>query len=596
MYIIDSLVNSGFNYLNEIRKTIGNNLVFLKFNLSPANINYNFDVNLYEEVINFYLSNTNKNENHEYIYIPPEQDINITDEQSLISNYQLFSYLTTLVLHFSNYVKVNKKTKTDEFFILSKLDGDFLTLKNFVIKNMIEFLESFIKIRGDYISNDIKEDIIKLLDYLKKEDFTQNLEEFDEIWEETIKKNQDYEYYILSKDKIFLSVPSSYIWFEFLLHIAYLYENKISINSFDELYEKRVRPSFEISKNWYKTFYNNIIAKESLKVELYNSILDKLEEAEKYIEKVYITAKQKYPEKFELNEQYFIDILTFLYEKTTELTKLSLQLEENKLKGTGIFENFYKILKEIYYERESLLILYEFHNSIQSTLNNLEEESNFITTIDKKILENREKFENLLDLILKFIEVNNKDIIIDIIDYFQNNLESLILDLKEDSKKLEKLLEPEKIICVNCGHSNDSSEEYCKNCGKKLIKPTTESKGTIKLLLSKLYKTNDKEEIISILSLINSILNNILSNINSIKNSLDSLKGEPVTEIIIKIENIIEAILSIKDKMNYLSSNKELIIQELEKLRDEMEQQVYNMEKQSEELYNYIKNLSQEVN
>ncbi|MFN3996131.1 MAG: hypothetical protein ACK4GR_06355, partial [bacterium] len=384
-------------------------------------------------------------------------------------------------------------------FLLSEIKDDYPYLKSKITSIIRDFLENFIKIRGNYISKELRDNTLKVLGYVKNGDHSENMQILDELFFEILTKNQDYEYYIISKDKIFTVVPSSYIWFEFLINISFLYEDRIELSSLEELYNKRLLPSFQISKLWYKTLYNNIVCKDNEKREFYDLILNTIDEIEAHLKDIFEKVKNSYPEKVEIKEEFFVEKLKLLYDKTEEIQKLNISYDFNSenLKGTGIFESFYSVVMEVYSERESLLTLYEIYNSISNILTSLEEwEPEYTTPLDMKILENRSKFEILLDYIFKFIQNENKDHLIEALYYFKNEIEPIIKEVKEDTQKIEKLLEPEKIMCVHCGTLNDPYNEVCTNCGKKLIKSAIrESQGVFTTILNKLRKINDINEL-----------------------------------------------------------------------------------------------------
>ncbi|MCX7758712.1 MAG: hypothetical protein N2169_03755 [bacterium] len=590
--------------LNQLRISVGDNIVFSKLNanLKPINTDF-FNNTLYSEILNLYLSKFSKNVEHDspiiQIFQNNIQNINELGLEELQDYYQVVSAVIIFVNDLLNSLRREKQKgfKTVDFFLLTEIQNEFPKIKEKIVSNIVSNLESFIKIRGDYIGEEIKHNALEIINRLKNEQLQiEKFQEIDELFSDIIRRVQDYEYYIISKDRAFTVVPSSYIWFEFLIHTYYLYENQININSFIELYEKRLIPSFGICKTWYKNFYNNIFCRSSLKVNTYGNIIYTIEEVEKYLSSLFIEIKEKYPEKVEIDDQNLSNKIIFLLQKTEEIQSFSKQFDTNKLKGTGIFENFYSILKEVFAERETILTLYDFYNSLSSTISYLEEyEPDFLTPLDKRVIENKEKFEQILELILKYIQELNKDYLVDLAEYFETNIESIIISVREDYSKLEKLLEPEKIVCINCGYQNELYTDSCVKCGKKLIKVHTEPKSTIKTIFSKLAKITNSSEISSYAVILMNILNNSLSTLENIRVSIEGIKFEEsqsdfITELINKMNSVIEDIIIIREKISFIINN-EITLEEFDEIITEIEPITDELDKKIEYLYSTVKSL-----
>ncbi|MCS7164931.1 MAG: zinc ribbon domain-containing protein [Candidatus Calescibacterium sp.] len=589
--------------LNQLRKNIGDKVVFLKLDQEDISINIeNIDINLMKEVLELYLSRYSGNPDSDSsvieMFFDNIENINSLTAEELIDYYQVVSAIIIFINNLLNSIKSQKtrEFETTDLFLLLETKEGFPIIRSRIVSKIVDNLESLIKIRGDYLGEETKHNILETINYLKQESYGEEIKEIDKILSDIARRVQDYEYYLISKDRAFTIVPSSYVWFEFLIHITYLYDNQISINSLIELYERRVKPSFELSKKWYKNLYDITLCKSELKDEKYRQIIKTIEEVEKHLSLIFESVKQRYPDKIELQEQNLAQNIVFLVEKTEELQKLSKLTEDYKLKGTGIFENFYSILREIFAERETRLVLYDFYNSLNSTLSYLEEyEPDYLTPMDKKVLENKDKFEFFLELIMRYLQDPNKDHIIDIIDYFERNIQPIILEVKQDYIKVEKILEPEKIICISCGYQNEHFEEFCSKCGKKLIKVQSEQKSTIKTVFSKIAKITDPQEIPSYAIVLMNILNNSLSNLENIRTELEKLnidqtQNEFIPEITNKITAIIEDISFLRDKVSYIINN-QISLKELDSIIVEVEPIVNDLDSKIEELYSTIRTL-----
>jgi len=596
---VEKTIDSILYNFNNLRILLGNNIVFLKLNLQPIiNKEPLPDDTIVIDLLNLYLNNYSKNKENDHFLInsfegfcKDNPSIDLLNLEQVQEYYQLVISLMFILNDLLNNLVREKldKFKTIDFLVLSKADNEYKHLKQKLTEEIKEYLETFIKIRGEYISEDIKNNSLEIINYLKNGNFSNNIKETDELFFDIITRIQDYEYYIICKDRVFTVVPSSYIWFEFIIHVYYFLENQISFSSLELLYEKRVIPSFKFAKDWYKTLYNSVICKEEYKQTLYDNIIQKIDEIENYVSFVFNKLKSK--EIVEIDEQSFSQKLYFIYQQTEELQKLSIKIDNSKLKGTGIFENIYSIISDVYSEKEPLLILYEIHNSISSTINYLEEyEPDFLTPLDRKVLENKDKFENLLNMILKYLQENDKDLLIDILNYFEAEIEPLILEIKSDYSKLEKILEPQKIMCLNCGYKNEPYNDYCIKCGKKLIKPQTETESTIKNIFSKMKKTDNLDEISSYSILLMNILNNSLSTLENIRNLLEGIQNEQSLQILDKINIIIEDILIIREKVSFILNN-EITFETFDDIIKEVEQIVDELDKKLEEIYSSVRSL-----
>lgn len=596
---VEKTIDSILNNFNNLRILLGNNIVFLKFNLQTI-INKESlpDDTIVIDLLNLYLNNYSKNKENDHILINSFEEFyryaSSIDSLNLEQTQEYYQLVISFMFIFNdllnNLVREKlEKFKTIDFLVLSKADNEYKHLKQKLMEEIKEYLETFIKIRGEYISEDIKNNSLEIINYLKNGNFSNNIKEIDELFFDIITRIQDYEYYIICKDRVFTVVPSSYIWFEFIIHVYYLLENQISFSSLELLYEKRVIPSFKFAKDWYRILYNSIIYKKQYKQTLYDNIIHKIDEIENYFSFIFNKLKSK--ETVEIDEQSFSQKLYFIYQQTEELQKLSIKIDNSKLKGTGIFENIYSIISDVYSEKEPLLILYELYNAISSTINYLEEyEPDFLTLLDKKVLENKNKFEDLLNMILKYFQENDKDLLIDILNYFETEIEPLILEIKSDYSKLEKILEPQKVICFNCGYKNEPYNDYCAKCGKKLIKPQIETESIIKSIFSKMKKTDNLDEISSYSIILMNILNNSLSTLENIRNLLEGIQNEQSLQILDKINLIVEDILIIREKVSFILNN-EITFEIFDDIIKEVEQIVDDLDKKLEEIYSSVKAL-----
>jgi len=584
-------------YLSELAKKIGNNIVFMKFNVPALEINLDqtFLSNL-DIFLELYLSYFSKNPEQESKIIEDFKNYSLEDLNDEKSLEDYLGYVNSIIAFISNLIsqlksEQAKNFKTMEFYLIS-LDNE--RLKDFVIKGIVDYLESFIKIRGNYVGDEFKNNVLNLITYLKNFDFSKDLSLYDELLFDIQRRIQDYEYYLICKDRVFTVVPSSYIWFEFLLHCYYLYEGNIELSSLEELYEKRLKPSFIVARAWYERLYNSVICRNSEKKEIYELIVNNIDSIESYLDNVFNDVKKNYPQKVDINEEFFSKNLYLVFEKTEELQNKSMKFDDKKakLKNTGIFENFYDIVVNVYSNNDSLLVLYSFYESISSVLSYLEDyEPDYLTPFDRNILNNKEQFEFMLEKIRNYIISLDGDVLIDLIEHFENNIEPVLINLREDYNKIENILEPQKVVCFNCGTENDPYLDNCIKCGKKLFKPQLESKGVIKTIISKISKISDISELDNYLIILMNILNNSYSGINEIHKSLDNIQAPEVEDLKLKIDNILNHLSFIREKVSFLMNN-QISLDDVYNFVSEVDPVVDDLDNQLSILYSNVKQLA----
>ncbi|MEN3014479.1 MAG: zinc ribbon domain-containing protein [bacterium] len=595
----EKILDSSIYNLSQLIRKLGNNIVFQKLNLPLEEIT--FEDEIVSELLEIYIAKYSKDRQNESIIIDNFKNYLQQSEYTLEELQDFYNTVLSVFTFINDTINNMRREKIKDFktldiFILS--NSDYNVLKQKVAESIQSYLESFIKIRGDYIGEDTKHKILQILDYLKNGKSTQNIKEIDENLSEIITRMQDYEYYIICKDRIFTIVPSSYIWFEFFMHIYYLNENEININSFKELYEKRIKPSFDASKSWYQELYKVVLCRKNMKDLIFNEINYKIQEIQNYIEDVYQKVESKYPDKVEIDDQTFSQMLYWLHDKTQEFQKLSKKIDSKKLKGTGFFENFYTLIKDVYSEKQSLLVLHDFHNSIVSIISQLEnQDPEFLTPIDRKVIENREKFEHLLDLIDKYLHDQNKDYLIDVLEYFETDIEPTIVEIKTEYIKLEKLLlESEKVKCIQCGYEENPENDYCSKCGSKLIKPQREQKTGIKNIYSKLAKAINTQEVSSYAIILINLTNNSILSLENIKSSIESIdqaqKDKTVQDILNKINIIIDDLVFLREKASLLANN-QVSPEETEELILSLEPVVEEIEQNTNDLYSQVRSIIQ---
>ncbi|MGB9638977.1 MAG: hypothetical protein ACPL1F_06780, partial [bacterium] len=238
--------------------------------LSLNEINYNKAIQNFEDNFNLFLEKFKKNIN--FFNIIFLKDINndeilkifqnisdyknlsliIFDDNSNFSKGESLSKLNELLNNLSillNYLNnifnllPNNELKSWELILLNsfltKLDLNYSDYMKFVLNQLIEYYEIFLKIRGDLLGQDLKEITLKVITFLKDivdslenkailnkfKDYINQIKEIDEYIQEIGIKISDYEYYIVSKDMSLIRIPFANVWFEFILYYYWLYEN-----------------------------------------------------------------------------------------------------------------------------------------------------------------------------------------------------------------------------------------------------------------------------------------------------------------------------------------------------------------------------------
>jgi ribosomal protein L40E len=610
--------------------------------LSLNEINYNKAIQNFEDNFNLFLEKFKKNIN--FFNIIFLKDINndeilkifqnisdyknlsliIFDDNSNFSKGESLSKLNELLNNLSillNYLNnifnllPNNELKSWELILLNsfltKLDLNYSDYMKFVLNQLIEYYEIFLKIRGDLLGQDLKEITLKVITFLKDivdslenkailnkfKDYINQIKEIDEYIQEIGIKISDYEYYIVSKDMSLIRIPFANVWFEFILYYYWLYENYVSINAFKNLYEYRTKNSFDKVNDWYKIYINRIFNKEEFKKELYQSIINKVNQIKIFMENLYSQVLSNYPNRVEINSNWanlFYDILNSMNKLENEV---HIRYDNKELKGTGLFENLYEVIYRVYSEDLSIVYLYNFNVYLNEIINDLQRNENtLITPYDKLILDNVDLFNNFITMINNyFSNYENKDLLVDIWLYFENKIKGILLNILEDYKDIEKLFELKKIVCVKCGFENDYYNEYCSKCNSKLIKPQFETKSNLRSIFDQFKENylNNLDYSKFLYAFIN-LINNSFINFDSVYKNLENLPKEG--EVILLLEKVESILIILNDIKNNISlfndvtdeSEKQELLQTIENNIQELENLLYDFN-------NYLNNLRSNV-
>jgi ribosomal protein L40E len=491
---------------------------------------------------------------------------------------------------------------------LDKLDlsyGNYITL---LLNDLKEYYEVFLKIRGDLLGQDLKENTLKIISFIKEvtdsledkailskaNNYTKQIKEIDEYIKEVDTKISDYEYYIISKDVSLTRIPFANIWFEFILYSYWLYENNISLNTLKNLYEYRTKDSFDNAFKWYEIYIIRIFNKQSIKNELYKNINQKLNEIKDFISSLYLQIVNNYPNKVEISNSWanlFYDILNYMDKLEKEI---HITYNSKELKGSGIFENLYDIIYKVYSEDLPIVSLHNLYSYLNDIVNDLQKnEDSLLTPYDKLVLDNIDLFNEFLVTINNyFLDYENKDLLVDIWLYFDSKIKPILLNIINDYKDIEKIFESKKIVCFKCGFENEYYNEYCSKCNSKLIKPKIESQSNIKVVFNQ-FKENYLSNLnySKFLYAFINLINNTVINFESIYRNLENLPKEgEVLVLLEKIENILGILTDIKNNLALFvdladnNEKKELIetieinIEELEKLLNDFNNYITNLQ------------------
>ena len=539
---------------------------------------------------------------------------NSEKSDTIVSLNNLLNNLSFLLNYLNNifYSLPSNELKSWELIVLNSfLDKLDLSHSNYIIlllNGLKEYYEVFLKIRGDLLGQDLKENTLKIISFIKEltdslenktilskaNNYTKQIKEIDEYIKEVDTKISDYEYYIISKDVSLTRIPFANIWFEFILYSYWLYENSISLNTLKNLYEYRTKDSFDNAFKWYEIYITRIFNKESIKNELYKNINQKLNEIKDFISNLYLQIVNNYPNKVEISNSWanlFYDILSYMDKLEKEI---HITYNSKELKGSGIFENLYDIIYRVYSEDLPIVSLYNFYSYLNDIVNDLEKtEDSLLTPYDKLVLDNIDLFNEFLVTINNyFLEYENKDLLVDIWLYFDSKVKPILLNIINDYKDIEKIFEAKKIVCFKCGFENEYYNEYCVKCNSKLIKPKIESQSTVKIVFNQFKENylNNLDYSKFLYAFIN-LINNSVINFESIYRNLENLPKEgEVIVLLEKIENILGTLADIKNNLSLFSDladdneKKELIetieinIEELEKLLNDFNNYITNLQ------------------
>ncbi|MFN3478251.1 MAG: hypothetical protein ACK4ZM_02650, partial [bacterium] len=179
--------------------------------------------------------------------------------------------------------------------------------------------------------------------------------------------------------------------------------------------------------------------------------------------------------------------------------------------------------------------------------------------------------------------------------FFKNEIEPIIVNVKENTKKMEELLEPGKIICVHCGTLNDPHNEMCIKCGKKLIKSSIgEGQGVFTTLINKLKKLNNINDLPSYITLLIKLSNNTLTNMSAIKSQLEQVQNETVYSLLEKVNLVLDNLFFIREKIAILNTTDLNIInfETLEEIITHIEPVSEELEKELNDIYSFVKSFS----
>lgn len=621
-------LNKSIIYLNDLYLLITiDNSDYLKV-LDKFENNFNSFFNKISEHIDLFriiffkeINNEEVLSIFEYIFQNKEKVLGISDFSSkediliflneFLNNLSNFlNYLSSVFTLFpNNELKSWELVVLDSFF--NKMDLNYSSYMKLLLNELKDYYEVFLKIRGDLLGQDLQENILKIISFIKDvvdsledrsvlskaNDYIKQLKEIDEYIQEIDSKASDYEYYIVSKDIALTRIPFANIWFEFILYSYWIYENYVSINSFKNLYEYKVRNSFDKAFEWYQVYINRIFNKQALKNESYENIKNKINKIKDFINSLYLQIVNNYPNKVEISSDWanlFYDILNSMNKLENEI---HIRFDSKELKGAGVFENLYDIVYRVYSEDLSISAIYNFYIYFNDVITDLQKnEHNLLTPYDKIILDNIDLFNEFLNIVNNYLsDYENKDLLVDLWLYFENKIKNILLNILQDYKEVEELFVVKKIICVKCGFENEYYNEYCVKCNSKLIKPPIETKSNLKLIFDKFRENylNNTDYSKFLYAFIN-LINNSFINFESIYKNLENLPKEgEIIGLLSKIENILVVLADIRNNISLFND----ITDESEKqeLLETMENNIIELEKILNDFNDYISSFQANV-
>ncbi|MCX7870099.1 MAG: hypothetical protein N2485_00765 [bacterium] len=621
-------LNKSIIYLNDLYLLITiDNSDYLKV-LDKFENNFNSFFNKISEHIDLFriiffkeINNEEVLSIFEYIFQNKEKVLGISDFSSkediliflneFLNNLSNFlNYLSSVFTLFpNNELKSWELVVLDSFF--NKMDLNYSSYMKLLLNELKDYYEVFLKIRGDLLGQDLQENILKIISFIKDvvdsledrsvlskaNDYIKQLKEIDEYIQEIDSKASDYEYYIVSKDIALTRIPFANIWFEFILYSYWIYENYVFINSFKNLYEYKVRNSFDKAFEWYQVYINRIFNKQALKNESYENIKNKINKIKDFINSLYLQIVNNYPNKVEISSDWanlFYDILNSMNKLENEI---HIRFDSKELKGAGVFENLYDIVYRVYSEDLSISAIYNFYIYFNDVITDLQKnEHNLLTPYDKIILDNIDLFNEFLNIVNNYLsDYENKDLLVDLWLYFENKIKNILLNILQDYKEVEELFVVKKIICVKCGFENEYYNEYCVKCNSKLIKPPIETKSNLKLIFDKFRENylNNTDYSKFLYAFIN-LINNSFINFESIYKNLENLPKEgEIIGLLSKIENILVVLADIRNNISLFND----ITDESEKqeLLETMENNIIELEKILNDFNDYISSFQANV-
>lgn len=621
-------LNKSIIYLNDLYLLITiDNSDYLKV-LDKFENNFNSFFNKISEHIDLFriiffkeINNEEVLSIFEYIFQNKEKVLGISDFSSkediliflneFLNNLSNFlNYLSSVFTLFpNNELKSWELVVLDSFF--NKMDLNYSSYMKLLLNELKDYYEVFLKIRGDLLGQDLQENILKIISFIKDvvdsledrsvlskaNDYIKQLKEIDEYIQEIDSKASDYEYYIVSKDIALTRIPFANVWFEFILYSYWIYENYVSINSFKNLYEYKVRNSFDKAFEWYQVYINRIFNKQALKNESYENIKNKINKIKDFINSLYLQIVNNYPNKVEISSDWanlFYDILNSMNKLENEI---HIRFDSKELKGAGVFENLYDIVYRVYSEDLSISAIYNFYIYFNDVITDLQKnEHNLLTPYDKIILDNIDLFNEFLNIVNNYLsDYENKDLLVDLWLYFENKIKNILLNILQDYKEVEELFVVKKIICVKCGFENEYYNEYCVKCNSKLIKPPIETKSNLKLIFDKFRENylNNTDYSKFLYAFIN-LINNSFINFESIYKNLENLPKEgEIIGLLSKIENILVVLADIRNNISLFND----ITDESEKqeLLETMENNIIELEKILNDFNDYISSFQANV-
>ncbi|GEM_PF-1841587 len=621
-------LNKSIIYLNDLYLLITiDNSDYLKV-LDKFGNNFNSFFNKISEHIDLFriiffkeINNEEVLSIFEYIFQNKEKVLGISDFSSkediliflneFLNNLSNFlNYLSSVFTLFpNNELKSWELVVLDSFF--NKMDLNYSSYMKLLLNELKDYYEVFLKIRGDLLGQDLQENILKIISFIKDvvdsledrsvlskaNDYIMQLKEIDEYIQEIDSKASDYEYYIVSKDIALTRIPFANVWFEFILYSYWIYENYVSINSFKNLYEYKVRNSFDKAFEWYQVYINRIFNKQALKNESYENIKNKINKIKDFINSLYLQIVNNYPNKVEISSDWanlFYDILNSMNKLENEI---HIRFDSKELKGAGVFENLYDIVYRVYSEDLSISAIYNFYIYFNDVITDLQKnEHNLLTPYDKIILDNIDLFNEFLNIVNNYLsDYENKDLLVDLWLYFENKIKNILLNILQDYKEVEELFVVKKIICVKCGFENEYYNEYCVKCNSKLIKPPIETKSNLKLIFDKFRENylNNTDYSKFLYAFIN-LINNSFINFESIYKNLENLPKEgEIIGLLSKIENILVVLADIRNNISLFND----ITDESEKqeLLETMENNIIELEKILNDFNDYISSFQANV-